>query len=70
MISSPHIASVMCKTRFEQIFRFLHLRDTSHQVPAGQPGHDKLLKVRHFLDMFSSAFDQEYNLHQQCSVDG
>ena len=69
MLSTPHIASVMCKTRFEQIFRFLHLCDTSQQVPAGQPGHDKLFKVPHFLDMFSSAFDQEYNLHQQCSVD-
>ena len=69
MLSTPHIASVMCKTRFEQIFRFLHLCDTSQQVPAGQPGHDKLFKVRHFLDMFSSSFDQEYNLHQECSVD-
>ena len=27
--------------------------------------HDKLFKVHHFLDTFSSAFD----LHQQCSVD-
>ena len=69
MLSTPNIASVMCKTIFENFFRFLHLCDTSQQVPAGKPGHDKLFKVRHFLDMFSSAFDQEYNLHQQCSVD-
>ena len=34
------IADVMSQTRFEQLFRFLHLNDNANQIPFGQPGHD------------------------------
>ena len=69
MISTPNIASVMTNNRFEQIFRFLHLCDSSQQIPSGMPGHDKLFKVRNLLDLLMHEFDKEYNLHQECTVD-
>ena len=59
----------MSNNRFEQIFRFLHLCDNAQQIPSGQPGHNKWFKVRQFLDIISQAFEREYNMRQQCSVD-
>ena len=69
LVSTPNIAWIMSNNRFEQIFRFLYLCDNAQQIPFGQPGHGKLFKVRQFLDIISQAFDREYNMHQQCSVD-
>ena len=39
-ISVGGISDVMFRTRFQQIFRFLHLADSSQQIPRGEPGHD------------------------------
>ena len=35
----------------------------------GQPGHDRLFKVRSLLDLVVPKFGEEYTLHQQVSVD-
>ena len=51
IIATEGISSTMSRNRFEQVFRFLHLADSSQQIPAGKPGHDKLFKVRPFLDL-------------------
>jgi hypothetical protein len=39
------------------------------QVPFGQPGHDKLFKVRKFLDILQEAFSSEYVLPCQVTID-
>ena len=46
-------ADVMSINGFQQLFRCLHLADNSAQIPVGQPGHDRLFKVRGLLDIFS-----------------
>lgn len=50
------VANVMPVHRRETVKRFLHIADNHTQVPAGQPGHDKLFKVRPFLNSLLAVF--------------
>lgn len=43
------ISSVMTCNRFEEIKRYLHFNDNTLQISHGQPGFDKLFKIRPFL---------------------
>ncbi len=69
LLGTPGISSIMSRMRFEQIFRFLHLADSDQQIPAGQPGHDRLFKVRGLLDLVLPRFESNYTLHQAVSID-
>ncbi|KAJ8949284.1 hypothetical protein NQ314_008272 [Rhamnusium bicolor] len=63
----PAVSQTMTCNRFEQIKRFLHFSNNNEQVPFGQNGHDKPLKIRPFLDkeaVFSHA--QENEIVQHC----
>ena len=66
---TPELRKVMPLRRFQQIWRFLHLNDSSKQVPHGQPGYDPLYKVRPLLDLVSPRLESEYNPHEQVSID-
>ena len=44
---------MMSLTRFEQIYRFLHLCDSDNEVAAGQPGYDHMFKVGFVISSFS-----------------
>ncbi len=66
---SPEINKIMSLTRFEQIYRFLHLCNSEKEIPAGNPGHDYLFKVRSLLDLLAPRFFSEYNTHEELSVD-
>ena len=55
--------------RFQQIYRYLHLADSTAQVPYGQPGYDPLFKVRKFPDQVTPKLESEYNPHENMSVD-
>ena len=46
----PKVSELMTVDRFEEIKRFLHLNDNTKYVEKGQPGHDKLHKVRPLID--------------------
>ena len=63
----PGICNIMSLMRFEQIYHFLHLRDSDKKVAVRQPGHDYLF--RKLLDLLSSCFESEYNTHEELSVD-
>ena len=63
LIATSGIASVMPRVRFERLFCFLHLNDSSHQLPSGNPGHDKLFKVRKLLDLVVPRFESECPSH-------
>ena len=56
-LATPGISDIMTKTKFEQIYRFFHLADSSQAVPTGEPGHDKLYKIRRLLDILTSKFE-------------
>ena len=36
--------------RFHKLYQYLHLNNNENFVPHGQPNHEKLFKVRPFLD--------------------
>ena len=38
------------------------------QIPDGQDGHQKLLKVKQLLDILIPRFVSEYDMHKECSV--
>lgn len=46
------ISGAMTCNRFEEIKRYLHFNDNTLQIPHGQPGFDKLFKIRPFLQKF------------------
>ena len=68
-ISTPGMANIKSRIRFEQIFRCLHLNNNANQIPTGQPSHDHLFKVRKLLDIIVPQFESEYEMHQQCTID-
>ena len=59
----------MSRIRFEQMYQFLHLANSSQQIHAGQPGHDKLFNVRNLLDLVLLTFESEYVLHESVTID-
>ena len=63
------VADVMSINDFQQLFRCLHLADNSAQIPVGQPGHDRLFKVRGLLDLLIPKFGSEYHIHHECTID-
>ena len=63
------VADVMSINCFQQLFRCLHLADNSAQIPVGQPGHDRLFKVRGLLNLLIPKFESEYPIHQECAID-
>ena len=66
----PSIWEIMTKTRFQQIFRFLHLANSNDQVTdPSDPRYDRLFKVRNLMDLLSPSFLSQYNAHEQLSVD-
>ena len=67
--TTPQLHKVMPIVRFQQICRYLHLADSSTQVPHGQPGYDALFKVRKYLDLITPKLESEYNPHEHLSID-
>ena len=68
-ISTGGIFDVMSKTRFQGIFRFLHLADSSQEIPQGEPGHDRLYKVRKLLDILTTQFESSYTPSEHVTID-
>ena len=69
LITTSGVSSIMSRIRFQQIFRYLHLADNAHQIPADQPGHDKLYKVRNLLDILSRQFQSNYTPTEYITID-
>nr|CAH7744544.1 unnamed protein product [Callosobruchus chinensis] len=44
----------MSCNRFEEIKRFLHFNNNENIIERGQPGYDRLFKIRPFLDQIKS----------------
>ena len=56
-------------TRFEQIYRFLHLCNSERKIAPGNLGYDYLFKVRNLLDLLFPRFLSQYTTHEEQSVD-
>ena len=68
-LETPGISEIMPRIRIEQLFRCFRIANNEDHIPLGQPGHDKLFKVRPLLDTLLPKFMVHYNMHQECSID-
>ena len=69
ILSTSGISSIMSRIRFDQIYRFLHLANSNLQFSRDQPHHDKLFKVRTYLDLVLPTFESEYTIHKSVTID-
>ena len=63
------IADRITRDRFFEITCYLHFVDNTTLLPRGDPGYDKLGKVRPVIDMLSIQFLRNYNPHRENSID-
>ena len=68
-MSAPFFSSTISRNRFCQILRYLHFVDNTKCIPKGQEGYDKLGKIRPFLSLVVSRFQQVFSPSQNLSVD-
>ena len=59
----------MGRIRFEQILRCLHFADNDLAAPRGQPGHDRLYKIRPFLNNLQANFRKYVEPETLSSID-
>ena len=50
LVGVPFVQKVTLRNRFLKLSKYFHLNNNANQVPHGDPGHDKLFKVRPVLD--------------------
>ena len=63
------VASRISRKRFLEIKRFLHFSRNADIVPRGQPGYDRLAKVRPIIDAVRQSFIANYNPHKENAID-
>ena len=59
----------MRRDRFDKISQYFHINDSRHNPPRLRPGHDKLHHVRPVHDAILRCCLENYNPHQNVSVD-
>ena len=67
--NTPHFSKLLSRDRFLLLLKFLHLADNTKQVARGQPGYDKLFKLRPFMDPLIHSFKEMFIPQQQLSID-
>ena len=60
---------IMSRDRFLLILKFLHLNNNRNIIPRGQQGHDKIFKIRPFVDRLIDTFQKLYQLKRELSLD-
>jgi hypothetical protein len=63
------VRKLMQKNRLKKISQYLHTNDNSMAIPYGQPGHDRLHKVRPLLHILTGNFRWCYKPHRELSID-
>ena len=55
--------------RFKVLLNYLHLDDNTTCIPRGDPGHDRLHKVRPLLTQATDIFSRDYIPNRNMSID-
>ena len=63
------VASRISRKRFLEIQRYLHFANNDNIVNRGEPGYDRLAKVRPVIDSVRPSFLANYKSHKENSVD-
>ena len=66
---SVNVSSIMSRDRFQLFLKFLPLVDNDTRVPPGQTGHDKLFKLRPFLNRLVGNFQKAYYPGKEICID-
>uniref|UniRef100_A0A8C9YGA1 PiggyBac transposable element-derived protein domain-containing protein n=1 Tax=Sander lucioperca TaxID=283035 RepID=A0A8C9YGA1_SANLU len=66
---TPGFGKVMSRNRFEIILSFFHFANNDEYVERGQPGYDRLFKVRPIIDLIIPRFSDVYGPRKQLSLD-
>lgn len=69
ILNVQSVARVMTAKRFKKITETLHVNDNSTNPPRGQPGHDKLHKVRPILSQLKDSICKAYEPSSTLSID-
>lgn len=69
VLSSPFFPSVMSRTRFLQILRYLHFADNTLAPPRDSADYNKLYKIQPFLDLVIARFQEVYTPERQLAID-
>ena len=68
-LHQPSIAQKISRNRFMEITRYLHFVDNSTLPAHGEPGHDRLGKVRPALDRINHQLLVNYQPHKEQAID-
>ena len=69
-LGNEGVKKVMPLKRYEKISQYLHVADRAlEEIPVGQPGYDKLAKVRPILDHISTTFPKYFHPGHKMSID-
>ena len=60
VLSSSFFPSLMSRTRFSQILRYLHFADNTRAPPCDSADYNKLYKIQPFLDLVMARFQEVY----------
>ena len=63
------VASRISRKRFLEIQRFLHFANNDTIVPRGEPGYDRLGKVRPVIEQVRQSFLRNYRPHRENAID-
>ncbi|XP_033728229.1 piggyBac transposable element-derived protein 4-like [Pecten maximus] len=57
------------RDRMDKLHQYFHVCDSSQNPPKGQPGHDKLARVRPILESVREKLKSQYRPHKETSID-
>ena len=69
VIQMPGIRKIMPRNRFNAIMSFFHVVNNEDALPADDPHHDKLYKIRPLIDTLVAAWQDAYYPGKHLSVD-
>ena len=68
-LGNAGVKSIMSKTRYEQICRFIHVGDRESELPRANPDHDPLAKVRPLISELDRLFPKYFRPTENQTID-
>lgn len=69
LLGCPELVSSWPYRQFRALLSYLHFNDNNTFIPRGQPGHDRLHKLRPLLDMVAERCKSVYKPERELSLD-
>ncbi|WAR15739.1 PGBD4-like protein [Mya arenaria] len=68
-IGNPGIIGTMTCNRFQKLAQYFHVSDRASEPRRGDPGYDRLFKVREVMTAVMDCFKRAYTLSKEVAVD-